>query len=61
MTSKKFICVTLGVFIALSFVSALLLAFNLPANAQERPKMRESASCGLTHEIARRLLKRFKT
>ena len=38
MTSKKFICVALGVFIALNFVSALLLPFDLPADAQERPR-----------------------
>ena len=39
MTSKKFICLALGiVFFALSSVSALLLAFNFPANAQERPR-----------------------
>ena len=36
---KKCICVAINaVFFALSFVSALLLAFNLPANAQERPR-----------------------
>jgi putative tryptophan/tyrosine transport system substrate-binding protein len=38
MASKKFICVALGLLIALIFVSALLLAFNHPANAQERPR-----------------------
>ena len=38
MTSKKVICGALGVFTALSFASALLLAFNFPANAQERPR-----------------------
>lgn len=39
MTSKKFICVALDVvFFPLSFVGALLLAFNFPANAQERPR-----------------------
>jgi hypothetical protein len=36
--ARKIICVALGVFIALSSVSALLLAFNFPANAQERPR-----------------------
>ena len=38
MTSKKVICGALGVFTVLSFASALLLAFNLPANAQERSR-----------------------
>ena len=39
MTSKKFICVSVGLFIALSFVSALLPTFDLPVNAQDRPRI----------------------
>ena len=39
MRIKKCICVAINaVFFALNFVNALLLAFNLPANAQERPR-----------------------
>src|SRR5688572_31797159 len=39
MRIKKCICVAINaVFFALSFVSALLLAFYHPANAQERPR-----------------------
>src|SRR5918992_3205524 len=38
MTLKKFISIALKVFIALSLVSPLLLAFDLPAHAQERSR-----------------------